>query len=100
MSVLAHLAAADIMPNTVMVGQQMVSMSILSTRGMQRLTDAPERMHSCSSIGDAIWFGFGIQHIVREMARTAQGVTLIALCGSLAEIHPPNACATILMKLT
>ena len=99
MSVLARLAAADIAPHTVVVGQRISSIFVLSTRGTERLTDALNRLPSCSSIGNAIWFGFGIKHIVREIAQTAPGVTLLTLCGTLAELHPPMGCASIMMKL-
>ncbi|KAJ6442119.1 copper-sensing transcription factor [Purpureocillium lavendulum] len=58
-----------------------------------------KNLASCSSIGDVIWFGFGIRHIVREVAQTAQGTILLTLCGTLGELHPPKACAAILMKL-
>ncbi len=99
MSVLARLAAADIAPHTVVVGQRISSSFVLSARGTERLTDALNRLPSCSSIGNVIWFGFGIRHIVREIAQTAPGMTLLALCGALAELHTPMACASILMKL-
>ncbi|KAK3302833.1 uncharacterized protein B0T15DRAFT_538349 [Chaetomium strumarium] len=100
MSVLARLAAADIAPHTIVVGQSISSAFVLSTQGMERFTEALKSLPSCSSIGDVIWFGFGIRHIVREIAQTVQGATLLTLCASLAELQSAKACAAILMHFT
>ncbi|KAG5771756.1 hypothetical protein H9Q72_001825 [Fusarium xylarioides] len=56
-------------------------------------------LKSFSAIGDVIWFGFGIKHIVRVLAETGKGLTCLTLCACLSEIHTPKACAEILIRL-
>ncbi|KAM5513575.1 ankyrin repeat-containing protein [Fusarium oxysporum f. sp. phaseoli] len=98
-SVLARVSAADVSPLTIVVGQEISSLFKLSTAGHERLAKALSELRSFSAIGDAIWFGFGIKHLVRVLAETNKGLTLLTLCGCLAEIHTQKACAEILIKL-
>ncbi|KAG4253142.1 hypothetical protein FPRO03_07102 [Fusarium proliferatum] len=99
-SILARATAADVSPLTLVVGQEMSSLFRLSTTGHERLDKALRELKSFSAIGDAIWFGFGIKHIVRVLAETSQGLTCLTLCACLSEIHTPRACAEILIRLT
>ncbi|EXK77611.1 hypothetical protein FOQG_17686 [Fusarium oxysporum f. sp. raphani 54005] len=98
-SILARVSAADVSPLTVVVGQEMSSLFQLSATGHERLTKALGDLKNFSAIGDVIWFGFGIKHIVRVLAETNKGLTCLTLCGCLSEIHPPKTCAEILIKL-
>ncbi|KAF5971135.1 hypothetical protein FCOIX_10042 [Fusarium coicis] len=98
-SILARVTAADVSPLTIVVGQEMSSLFRLSTTGHERLNKALGELKSFSAIGDAIWFGFGIKHIVRVLAETDKGLACLTLCGCLSEIHPPKACAEILIRL-
>ncbi|KAF5684310.1 hypothetical protein FCIRC_4014 [Fusarium circinatum] len=98
-SILARVATADVSPLTIVVGQEMSSLFRLSTTGHERLNKALGELKSFSAIGDAIWFGFGIKHIVRVLAETNKGLACLTLCGCLSEIHPPKACAEILIRL-
>jgi hypothetical protein len=98
-SILARVTAADVSPLTIVVGQEMSSLFRLSATGHERLIRALGELKSFSAIGDVIWFGFGIKHIVRVLAETGKGLTCLTLCACLAEIHTPKACAEILMRL-
>ncbi|CVL11219.1 uncharacterized protein FPRN_11037 [Fusarium proliferatum] len=98
-SILARVTAADVSPLTIVVGQEMSSLFRLSATGHERLIKALGELKSFSAIGDAIWFGFGIKHIVRVLAETNKGLACLTLCGCLSEIHPPKACAEILIRL-
>ncbi|KAF5702985.1 hypothetical protein FGLOB1_9287 [Fusarium globosum] len=98
-SILARVTAADISPLTIVVGQEMSSLFRLSTTGHERLIKALGELKSFSAIGDAIWFGFGIKHIVLVLAETHKGLTCLTLCACLSEIHTPKACAEILIRL-
>ncbi|EXK43602.1 hypothetical protein FOMG_02542 [Fusarium oxysporum f. sp. melonis 26406] len=98
-SILARVTAADVSPLTIVVGQEMSSLFRLSTTGHERLIRALGELKSFSAIGDAIWFGFGIKHIVRVLAETGKGLTCLMLCACLSEIHPPKTCAEILIRL-
>ncbi|KAM6513844.1 hypothetical protein FALCPG4_015053 [Fusarium falciforme] len=98
-SILTRVTAADVSPLTIVVGQEMSSLFQLSTTGYARLTEALGELKSFSAIGDVIWFGFGIKHILRVLAETTKGLTCLTLCGCLSEIHPPKTCAEILIRL-
>ncbi|KAF5655284.1 hypothetical protein F25303_692 [Fusarium sp. NRRL 25303] len=98
-SILARVTAADVSPLTIVVGQEMSSLFRLSATGHERLIKALGELKSFSAIGDAIWFGFGIKHIVRVLAETNKGLACLTLCGCLSEIHPPKACADLLIRL-
>ncbi|KAF5547717.1 hypothetical protein FMEXI_5043 [Fusarium mexicanum] len=98
-SILARVTAADVSPLTIVVGQEMSSLFRLSATGHERLNKALGELKSFSAMGDAIWFGFGIKHIVRVLAETDKGLTCLTLCACLSEIHTPKACAEILMRL-
>lgn len=97
--VLARLAAADINPLTTTVIRKISSNFLMSKNGHARLTEALKSLRSFSSIGNAIWFGFGIKHVIRSLAETSEGLSSIALCGCLSELHPTKACASIIMEL-
>ncbi|KAF4434147.1 hypothetical protein FACUT_7999 [Fusarium acutatum] len=98
-SILARVTAADVSPLTIVVGQEMSSLFRLSATGHERLIRALRELKSFSAIGDVIWFGFGIKHIVRVLAETSKGLTCLTLCACLSEIHTPKACAEILIRL-
>lgn len=98
-SFLGRLAAADIAPFTLLVGQNNSAIFRLSDSGRKRLIEGLKSLYSFSSVGQIVWFGFGIKHVVRQLAETDQGLTFITLCGCLSELHPTKACASILMEL-
>lgn len=98
-SILARLAAADISPMTLVVGHGICSNFTMSHKGRMRVLEGLEGLHSTSALGKVIWFGLGVQHVVRRLAETDQGVTLITLCGSLSAVLSPNTSAAILMAL-
>jgi len=59
--------------------------------------DASKNLTWCSSIGDAIWFGFGIQHPIRLLAQTTISYSTIALCASLADIALTTEVAAMIL---
>ena len=98
-SVLGRLAAADIAPLTLVVGQAVSSGFVLSDVGRSRVRAALAALPSFSSIGDVLWFGLGVKHVVRQLAETEEGLRLITLCGCLSEVLVPDQGAFILMEL-
>ena len=98
-SVLGRLAAADISPLTLIVGQAVSSGFVLSDVGTSRVRAALAVLPSFSSIGDVLWFGLGVKHVVRQLAETEEGLRLITLCGCLSEVLVPKHAAIILMDL-
>lgn len=99
LEVLSRLSAANVDPYTVEVGKIVASDFQLSARGRNNVSDALAKLHSYRSLGDALWFVFGIRHIVRSIATTENGFTCLTLCGALAEFYHKNIAAEILFEL-
>lgn len=67
--------------------------------GQERMSDAILKLKKYGSYGDVIWFGFGIKHIVTDLAETQQGLTLVALCAALSTTYDPLYAAKVLNEL-
>ncbi|KJR86287.1 uncharacterized protein SPSK_02850 [Sporothrix schenckii 1099-18] len=63
--ILARLAAADVSPLAVVVARNIAFNFHLSRDGHSRLTGALGNLMSYSGLGNAIYFGIGIKHIIR-----------------------------------
>ncbi|KAK3332941.1 hypothetical protein B0T19DRAFT_343051, partial [Cercophora scortea] len=100
MSILTRLAAADITPMTIVVARNIASVFHISPQGYRRITESLGRLQSYSSLGDAVWFGFGIKHVVRDLGQSEQGMACLALCGAMSEIYPSKSYVPILMELS
>ena len=98
-SFISRLAAADVSQLTLLTGQVIFSEFRLSTIGRKRLQTALDGLQSFSSLGNVVWFGFGIKHLVRVLSETDQGVTILTICGCLAEVMTTRACASICLEL-
>ena len=46
-----------------------------------------------------LWFGFGINHLVRDLASTSHGMSVLVLCGGLPEIMTTEMVALVLDEL-
>ncbi|KAI9790688.1 MAG: hypothetical protein M1816_004829 [Peltula sp. TS41687] len=98
-AILSRLSAANVDPFTLAVGHALCSSFKLSTVGQTRLQEALDKLISCSSIGNVIWFGVGVKHVVRHLAQTTSGSSCIVLCATLAEVHSPEFSAMIMGEL-
>ncbi|PMD15478.1 hypothetical protein NA56DRAFT_650176 [Hyaloscypha hepaticicola] len=74
--VLSRFSGAGVDPYTIVVGQTISSQFRLSRLGLHRLQSALETLPVISGLGDAIWFGFGIKHVVRSLAQTSESTFL------------------------
>ena len=86
-AMLSRLSRYGIEPLTVLVGQELCLNFQLSRSGEIFLTTALQSLNGASSMGELLWFGFGIRHITRDLARTREGLGCIGLCAALAESH-------------
>ena len=98
-AILSRLSSAGVEPLTVAVGQAMCSRVPLNHHGEKVLSEAMKSLTVCSSFGDAIWFGVGVRHILRDMVKTSQGASLITLCAALSEGHTRSVSALILHEM-
>lgn len=72
---------------TASVAQVILGTIRLSAGGESHLNDALAKLHSFGSHSNLIYFGFGVRHLVRTLADSAEGMTTVAICASIAEVH-------------
>jgi len=99
LGILARLSAASVDPYTVTVGHFIGSNFDLSRNGRLNIEEALKGLRYFKGMGDALWFGFGIQHLVRAISVTDQGATFVALCANLSECFEEEIAAEILMNV-
>jgi hypothetical protein len=99
LGVLSRLSAASVDPYTVTVGHFIGNQFQLSYTGQRNIEAALTQLKAFGGLGNILWFGFGISHVVRSMSVTEQGATLVALCASLAETFQEEEAALILSEM-
>jgi hypothetical protein len=97
---LARFSRAGVEILTVTVGQAIFSELWVPPEGQKRLTDAIAKLKAFSSYSDALWFGFGIKHIVRVLCETEQGASCTAICACLSVSYDPLFASQVLKALT
>lgn len=98
--VLGRLAAANVNPLTVAIGQAIGRNFRLSETGRRNVQDALGALRSYRSLGDGLWFGFGIKTLVRDLGTTNEGMSLLSLCAALVEAWDDEKAAEVMYHLT
>ncbi|KIW13133.1 hypothetical protein PV08_08320 [Exophiala spinifera] len=98
-SVLSRYSAGGVDQYTVVVGQLLCAHFRLNSRAMVRLKDAIMNLKAVTTIGNMLHFGFGVDSIVRNLAATVEGGTLVALCAAATETFHSDQAANILWEL-
>lgn len=98
-SFLSRMSSAGVDHFTVAVGQAVASNFRMSPLGMHRLDKAIKNLHYVPGIDEALWLGFGINHIVRSMTQTTEGATCLMLCSALSESRTTLLSARVMYEL-
>ena len=98
-AVLARLSKAGIDPFTLQVGRAICTNFSLHPTAQGRISDAILALKKFGSYGDIIWFGFGVKHVVTDLAETEQGLTLVAVCAALSTTYDSLYGARVLREL-
>ena len=98
-AVLARLSKAGIDPFTLQVGRAICTNFSLHPIAQGRISDAILALKKFGSYGDIIWFGFGVKHVVTDLAETEQGLTLVAICAALSTTYDSLYGARVLREL-
>ncbi|KAL9136172.1 MAG: hypothetical protein Q9175_002629 [Cornicularia normoerica] len=98
-AVLARLSRAGIDPFTLQVGRAICTNFSLHPVAQGRISDAILALRKFGSYGDIIWFGFGVKHVVTDLAETEEGLTLVALCAALSTTYDSLHGARVLREL-
>lgn len=96
--VLARLDKAGISPFTIEVGRILCRNIPLEVSAQFRITHAIFVLTRYGSYGNAMWFGFGIKQVVRDLAESEEGMALVALCSALGTIYEPFFSAQVLRE--
>lgn len=86
-SVLTRYSGSGVELWTVAFAQVVLGTIRLSAKGESNLNEALAKLHSFGSYGNVMYYGFGVKHIVRTLAESAEGMATVALCAALAECH-------------
>ncbi|KAL3458197.1 hypothetical protein BJX64DRAFT_267228 [Aspergillus heterothallicus] len=98
-AVLSRLSSAGIESLTVAFGQAICTRVPLGAHGEKFLMESLNKLKPFSSFGDLVWFGVGVRHVLRDLVRTAEGASLVALCASLSQTYNPHVAALILYEM-
>lgn len=98
-AVLSRLSKAGIDPFTLHVGRAICTNFSLHPIAQGRISDAILALRKFGSYGDIIWFGFGVKHVVTDLAETEEGLTLVAICAALSTTYDSLYGARVLREL-
>ena len=98
-AVLARLSKAGIDPFTLQVGRAICANFSLEPNAQQRVSDAIGKLKKYGSYENIIWFGFGIKHVVTDLAETEEGLTLVSICAALSVTYDSLFGARVLREL-
>ena len=97
-SVLTRLSGGGVELWTAAFAQVLLGTVRLSTEGEAHVNGALAKLHSFGTHGNLIYYGFGVKHIVRTLADSAEGMATLAICSSIVEVHSPSISTQILQE--
>ena len=86
-------------PYTAQVANFVASRFRIGSQGALRVKNALSQLPCLCGYGDVLWFGVGIQSLVRLMSKTDQGCIWVALSAALAECYHEEIAAEILHEM-
>jgi hypothetical protein len=96
---LSRLSSAGIEALTIYAARAVFHQVKLDLLGEQRVISAVQATQAFPSYNDALWFGFGIKHVVRSLSESQQGVACIGLCACMTEEFSASVSARVLKEL-
>ncbi|KAL8775643.1 MAG: hypothetical protein Q9209_000139 [Squamulea sp. 1 TL-2023] len=97
--VLSRYAASGVDSYTAIVGQALCNNFSLAPLGRRHVEDALKGLTYFRSYGDVLWFGIGINHLIRSLVATEQGASCLALCGALSECYAGSVPAEMMAEM-
>ena len=96
---LSRYSAARVNPYTALVGEVLCQNFRLTAAGRKNLETAISSLKVVGSLGDTLEFGFGIEDVVRTMAKTERGCVCLALCAALKECYSNDIAVEVLLEM-
>ncbi|KAF5663385.1 hypothetical protein FCIRC_11174 [Fusarium circinatum] len=97
--VLSRLSKAGIEAFTIYAARAIFSNVKLGPYGELRLHQALDKISAFPSFGKALWFGFGVKHIIWSMQESAEGLNCLGICACLIEGFSTTVAAKIIREL-
>lgn len=97
--VFARLSAAGVDQYTAVVAQNLCLLFRLGPVGRSNMHAALIELPCFRSLSDAVWFGIGTRHLLRDLAKTDQGTLCIGICASLSSCYSEDMAAEILAEV-
>jgi hypothetical protein len=99
LGILSRYSAARIDPCTALVGEVLCQNFQLNAIGRQNLETAVGSLKVVGSLGDTLEFGFGVEDVVRTMAKTERGCVCLGLCAALKECYSDDVVVEVLLEM-
>ena len=99
LGILSRYSSARVNPYTALVGELLCQRFQLTAIGRRNLEKAVAGLRVVESLGDTLEFGFGVEDVVRTMAKTERGCICLALCAALKECYSEDVAVEVLLEL-
>lgn len=99
LGILSRYSAARVNPYTALVGEVLCQSFQLTATGRKNLEKAVGSLKVVGSLGDTLEFGFGMEDVVRTMAKTERGCVCLALCAALKECYSDDIAVEVLLEM-
>ena len=93
---LARLSSGGVEALTVVAAEVVFARLRLGHAGEDRVRETIQNLRPFSSYHNALWFGFGVKHAVRQLAESCEGLNCIAVCSALVDFYSAEDAARIL----
>lgn len=95
---LSRYMAGRVNPYTVLVCENLCRAFVLTAQGRANINAAVASLTTVGAVGATLEFGFGVEDLIRSMAKSEQGTVVLVLCAALRErcthsISPPRCCS-------
>ncbi|KAI3583978.1 hypothetical protein IWW34DRAFT_901915 [Fusarium oxysporum f. sp. albedinis] len=97
--VLSRLSRAGIEGFTICAARAIFSNVKIGPNGELRLHRALDKISAFPSFGKALWFGFGVKHIIWTLQESTEGLNCLSICACLTEGYPTIVSAKIIREL-
>ncbi|EPS43657.1 hypothetical protein H072_2329 [Dactylellina haptotyla CBS 200.50] len=96
--VLARLSKAGIEALTLAASYAIFGRFKISHTAELRIQESVNKLKHYSTFNNALFFGFGVRHIVRSLADSSEGLSSIAICAILSDFYGTEYSALILRE--
>jgi hypothetical protein len=96
---LSRYSAARVDPYAALVGEALCTAFRLGSQGRRNIDTAIDKLKVVGTMGKTLEIGFGMEDIVRAMAKTENGRMCLALCSALTECYSEDMAVEVLLEM-